>query len=158
MIEQLERTFVPMSEVPPQETVTADQQPAPIPPAESNGVAAETPETGYESRQRHARAGRKGALRVHELIREGRLYEQERGLKRGRQRLRQLLELGKRYEQEHGLRPGTAKKSAGRLSGAKRGELLATLLECLVRIAKPSFRAELLRLVEGLSKEEGRAA
>ena len=148
MIEQLEWTFVPMSEVPPDETA-----------AEPNGVAAEAPATGDESRQRHSQAGRKGALRVHELIREGRLYEQERGLKRGRQRLRQLLELGKRYEQEHGLRPRTAKKSAGRLSAAKRGELLATLLECLVRIAKPSFRAELLRLVEGLSKEEsGRAA
>jgi len=143
-----------MSEVPPHVTVAADHQPAPIPQVEANGVAAEAPGTGDESRQRHARAGRKGALRVHELIREGRLYEQERGLKRGRQRLRQLLELGKRYEQEHGLRPGAAKKSVGRLSGAKRGELLATLLECLVRIAKPSFRAELLRLVEELSKDE----
>ncbi len=153
MIEQQERTFVPLSEVPPQESVIVDRHPEAIPPVESNGAAAEAPGTGEESRRR-ARAGRKGALRVHELIREGRLYEQERGLKRGRQRLRQLLELGKRYEQEHGLRPEAAKKPFGRLSGAKRDELLATLLECLVHIAKPSFRPELLRLVEGLSKEE----
>jgi hypothetical protein len=40
-----------------------------------------------------------------------------------------------------------------------REELLATLLECLVRIAKPSFRAELQRLAEALAKEEkGHAA
>lgn len=157
MIEQKERTFVPMSEVPPQESIIVDHQPEAIPPVESNGAAVEAPGTGEESRR--SRAGRKGALRVHELIREGRLYEQERGLKRGRQRLLQLLELGKRYEQEHGLRPEAEKKPFGRLSGAKRDELLATLLECLVRIAKPSFRSDLLRLVESLSKEEaGRVA
>jgi len=37
--------------------------------------------------------------------------------------------------------------------------LLATLLECLLRIAKPSFRAELARLVETLGQESnGHAA
>jgi hypothetical protein len=108
---------------------------------------------------RHARAGRKGARRVHQLIQEGRLYEQEHGLKRGRQRLRQLIELGKLYEQEHGLRPEPRKKGSERLSRVGRQELLATLLECLVRIAKPSFREELQRLAESLSREEkGHAA
>ena len=52
-----------------------------------------------------AEAGRKGGRHVHQLIQEGKLYEQEHGLKSGRQRLRQLLELGKLYEEEHGLRP-----------------------------------------------------
>src|SRR5438132_675640 len=32
---------------------------------------------------RHVEAGRKGARRVHQLIQEGKLYEQEHGLKRG---------------------------------------------------------------------------
>src|SRR3954451_1688737 len=51
----------------------------------------------------HAEAGRKGARRIHQLIQEGKLYEQEHGFKRGRQRLRQLIEEGKLYEEEHGL-------------------------------------------------------
>ena len=117
-------------------------------PAESNGAA------GPENR--HVQAGRKGARRVHELIREGRLYEQERGLKRGRQRLRQLIELGKRYEEEHSLRPARPKKR-GRLSRLGREELLTTLFGCLVRIARPSFRAELQRLTEALREEPGAA-
>ncbi len=41
MIEQQERTLVPMSEVPQQETVIVDRQPETIPPVESNGAAAE---------------------------------------------------------------------------------------------------------------------
>src|SRR4051794_33773132 len=45
----------------------------------------------------HADAGRKGAQRIHQLIQQGRQYEQEHGLKRGRQRLRQLIEEGKLY-------------------------------------------------------------
>jgi hypothetical protein len=116
-------------------------------------VAAE----GAEARRWHAEAGRKGARRVHELIQEGKLYEQEHGLKRGRQRLRQLLELGKLYEQEHGLRP--RKKRGPRLSRLKREELLTKFLQCLLRIARPSFRAELVRLVEALQEEpEGHVA
>src|SRR5947209_6688165 len=91
----------------------------------------------------HADAGRKGAQRVHQLIQEGKLYEQEHGLKSGRQRLRQLIELGKLYEKEHGLRPEPEKKRGERLSRGEREELLATFLQCLLRIAKPSFRAEL---------------
>jgi hypothetical protein len=103
-------------------------------------------------------AGRKGGRRVHELIREGRLYEKEHGLESGRQRLRQLIELGKAYEVAHGLRPAR-KKRGERLSRLGREELLATFLRCLLRIAKPSFRSELVRLVEALSREDsGHAA
>jgi len=87
---------------------------------------------------------------VHQLIQEGKLYEKEHGLKKGRQRLRQLLELGKRYEQEHGLRPARLKKRPERLSRMGRQELMETFLQCLLRIAKPSLRAELGRLIEAL--------
>jgi hypothetical protein len=103
---------------------------------------------------RHAEAGRKGAHRVQQLIREGKLYEQEHGLKSGRQRLRQLIELGKLYEQEHGSRPELQNKRPERLSRMSREELLTTFLQCLQRLAKPSFRKELLRLAEALQKDE----
>ncbi len=107
----------------------------------------------------HAEAGRKGAHRIHQLIEAGRRYEAERGLKSGRQRLRQLIELGKLYEQEHGLHPVVRKSRGKRLSRMEREETLATLLNCLVRIAKPSFRPELQRLAEVLKvKDNGRAA
>src|SRR5262249_37874402 len=107
----------------------------------------------------HAEAGRKGAHRIHQLIEAGRRYEAEHGLKSGRQRLRQLIELGKLYEQEHGLRPAARKKRGKRLSRMEREETLATLVNCLIRIAKPSFRPELQRLAEVLNvKDNGRAA
>lgn len=106
----------------------------------------------------HADAGRKGAYRVHQLIQEGKLYEKEHGLKSGRQRLRQLIDLGKLYEQEHGLRPGRPKRRE-RVSTVERQELLMTFLHCLVRIAKPSFRAELTRLLDKFdNKPQGTAA
>lgn len=45
------------------------------------------------------------------------------------------------------------------LGRVERKESLAALLGCLLRIAKPSFRAELVRLVDALQEEqEGRAA
>jgi len=94
---------------------------------------------------RHAEAGRKGARRIHELIRQGRLYEQEHGLKSGRQRLRQLIEEGKRYEQEHGLHAG--RRARRRLS---REKLLANLLETLQRIAQPKYRSLLNQCVTAL--------
>ena len=125
---------------------------APSPPVEAEVTIPHT--NGVHDGDRHARAGREGARRVHQLIREGRLYEQEHGLKRGRQRLRQLIEMGKLYEQEHGLRPARPRKRGRRLSRLGRQELLATLLDCLLRIAKPSFRQELVRLVERLQQEE----
>ncbi|HZY85031.1 MAG TPA: hypothetical protein VFE78_09385 [Gemmataceae bacterium] len=144
MSEQQELTFTPAAEV--AGPAVAEHRP------EEVAQVQEVPGAGGALAERwQAEAGRKGARRVHQLIREGRLYEQEHGLKRGRQRLRQLIELGKLYEQEHGLRPAR-KKHADRLSRADRAELLATLLQCLVRLAKPSFRAELLRLAESLSK------
>jgi hypothetical protein len=120
---------------------------------------APAPEAAPESdaHRWHAEAGRKGARRVQQLIAEGRLYEKEHGLKRGRQRLRQLIELGKLYEQEHGLRPGRGKKGQ-RLSRVERDEVLTTLLECLTRLAKPSFRAELARLTAAMQAAEQSSA
>jgi hypothetical protein len=166
MAEQLEQTLPLPGEVASQH-VTPVETPV---DAATNGHVPTEPEAtapaepqhngalnGAGPENRHVQAGRKGARRVHELIREGRLYEQERGLKRGRQRLRQLIELGKLYEQEHGLRPARPRKR-GRLSRLGREELLTTLLGCLVRIARPSFRAELRRLAEALAKEEPGAA
>jgi truncated hemoglobin YjbI len=114
-------------------------------PVEVNGTA--EVEDGQDW---HSEAGRKGAHRVHQLIEKGRLYEQEHGLKSGRQRLRQLLELGKLYEEEHGARPGPEKKRGQRLSRREREELLTTFVECLTRIVKPAYRAELVRLLEKL--------
>ena len=117
-----------------------------------NETAKEVKEAdGMEARDRRAEAGRKGAYRVHQLIREGKLYEQEHGLKRGRQRLRQLIELGKLYEQEHSVRP--IRKNAGRerLSRTDREDILATFLRCLVRLAKPSFRGKLRELSKRLA-------
>jgi hypothetical protein len=98
-------------------------------------------------------AGRKGAHRIHELIESGKRYEQEHGLKSGRQRLRQLIELGKLYEAEHGLQPVAKERTRQRLSKMERNELVTTLLECLVRMVKPSFRPELERLVASLNHE-----
>src|SRR5260370_14975000 len=88
-----------------------------------------------------AEAGRKGARRVHQLIQEGLQYEKEHGLKSGRQRLRQLIELGKVYEKEHGVQAEQPKRRRQRLARMEREQLLTTLLDCLLRIAKPSFRA-----------------
>jgi hypothetical protein len=100
----------------------------------------------------YAEAGRKGARRVHELIRRGRLYEEEHGLKGGRQRLRQLLEEGKLYEQEHGLSPQRRKARGPRVSSE---QLLRRLLEVVLRLAKPRYRPHLLALVRALGDEAG---
>jgi hypothetical protein len=129
---------------PPQNGVATQQA---SPPAES--VAVPVGEE-VEARGRRSEAGRKGAYRVHQFIREGKLYEQEHGLKRGRQRLRQLIELGKLYEAEHGLRSPRTKVHRERLSRTDREDVLATFLRCLVRLAKPSFRAKLVELSKRL--------
>lgn len=139
----------------PRASEVVSPSPAEVVPAE---VQSETLNGEAEGRHWHAEAGRKGAHRIHQLIKEGKLYEQEHGLKSGRQRLRQLIELGKLYEEEHGLRPSPAKKRGERLSKTEREELLATFFQCLLRIAKPSFRAELVRLVEVLQEEKEHAA
>jgi hypothetical protein len=134
---------------------TVNETPA-VPAAEHRPVGANG--THDEPTWRNE-AGRKGAKRVHQLIEAGRRYEEEHGLKSGRQRLRQLIELGKLYEEEHGVRPARKERHRQRLSRAERDEVLATLLECLVKIAKPSFRAELARLAGELSNvEKGQAA
>ena len=129
------------------------------PPAATNGEVHEVNGTTVDAEPAgrwHAEAGRKGAHRVHQLIEAGRRYEQEHGLKRGRQRLRQLIELGKLYEEEHGLRPARTKRQ--RLSRAERQDVVATLLRCLHRIAKPAYRAEIARLVAALDAGPNRAA
>jgi len=132
---------------------TPAEQPTPGPEGTETVPAADMVNgAGAATSRWHAEAGRKGARRLQELIQEGKLYEQEHGLKRGRQRRRQLLEMGKLYEQEHGLRP-VRQKTARRLSGSDRDEVLATLLRCLLRIARPSFRADLVRLIEALGQE-----
>jgi hypothetical protein len=106
----------------------------------------------------HVEAGRKGARRFHELVQRGRLYEQQHGLKSGRQRLRQLVELGKLYEEENGLRPARKRKRTDRLARGEREELIATLLRCLLHIAKPSLRGDLLRLIDAMNEKVGEAA
>jgi hypothetical protein len=133
---------------------------APATVADSTVDHAKTEEiNGAPADRWRTEAGRKGARRVHQLMQEGLLYEKEHGLKSGRQRLRQLIELGKIYEQEHGIQPERPKKHRERLARMEREELLATLLNCLLRIAKPSFRAELERLVAALRPAEaGHAA
>jgi hypothetical protein len=128
-----------------------DQQPA-ARPAE---VPAETAEESVEDAQEgtwHSEAGRKGAHRIHQLIEQGRLYEKEHGLKRGRQRLRQLIQLGKLYENEHGLRPEQPRRSR-RLSRMSKRQALANFLQSVVRLAKPSLRAELQRLLRSIEDQ-----
>jgi hypothetical protein len=90
---------------------------------------------------------------VHQLIREGKLYEREHGLKAGRQRLRQLIQLGKLYEREHGLNGAgpTAPSRPVRMSSER---ALQTLVEALLRVVKPVFRKRLLRVLEALEREE----
>jgi len=103
-------------------------------------------------------AGRKGAKRIHQLIEAGRQYEHEHGLKSGRQRLRQLIELGKLREAERGDPAPVRKRRGTRLSRAERDEVVSTLLRCLIRISKPSFRPELAKLADALSPDVPTAA
>ena len=169
MFDHDETPTTPLSGVETHDTSTnPEDRPEILVPPEDAGSTAETPATpDTESSPNgtaaaaddwHADAGRKGALRVQQLIELGKRYEQEHGLKRGRQRIRQLIELGKLYERDHGLRPRRAGKRGDRLGRGQRKELLNTLFRCLVRIAKPSFRNELSRLAKELQGEEGQAA
>src|SRR5437016_5868172 len=114
MFDYNETAPVPTDEVVAQGRVAAEPQPA--------APESATPAAAAESHGWHADAGRKGARRIHQLIQEGKLYEQEHGLKSGRQRLRQLIELGKLYEREHGLEPGLPKKRGQRLAKMEREE------------------------------------
>ena len=147
--------------IPPTDDRTPPTEPAPVTGGPVNHVPESMPlDEGHDGANGvwRAEAGRKGAKRVHQLIQAGKLYEQEHGLKSGRQRLRQLNELGKLYEAEHGQRPEGKQRRSTRLSRQERDEVVATLLRCLVRIAKPSFRAELGKLAEALSPEKNLAA
>jgi len=147
--------------VPPVDDRTPPTEPAPVAEVPVDHVPETAPEAdGHDEVNGvwRAEAGRKGAKRVHQLIQAGKLYEQEHGLKSGRQRLRQLIELGKLYEAEHGNSPSGKKRRGTRLSREERDEVVATLLKCLVRIAKPSFRTELGKLAEALSPEKNQAA
>ena len=148
--------------VPPVDDRTPPTEPAPATEVPLDHVAEPNPAVadGHDETNGvwRAEAGRKGAKRVHQLIQAGKLYEQEHGLKSGRQRLRQLIELGKRYEAEHGNTPAGKKRRGTRLSRQERDEVVATLLRCLVKIAKPSFRAELGKVAEALSPEKAQAA
>jgi len=133
--------------------------PSPDTEATEEVTALRSDEQGVDTRRRRSEAGRKGGHRVHELLEAGRRYEQEHGLKSGRQRLRQLIELGKLYEQEHGLRPRSSRTRPVRMSRIQRNELLSTLVQCLLRIARPSYRAELMRLLGTLQDaDSGHAA
>ena len=136
MTEHLEQTTA--------DVVAAVSQAAPV----VNGV----PEHSNGAPSRYAVAGRKGAERIHQLIERGRLYEQEHDLKRGRQRLRQLIEEGKLYEQEHGL---SASRRRKRGVSASPEQVVRRLLDTLVRVAKPAYRAELLKLVQLLDAKAG---
>jgi len=147
-----DRELFPETDTPAVQPVLPVESVAESAPAvEANGTAHEPPSWRNE-------AGRKGARRIHQLIEAGKRYEEERGLKSGRQRLRQLIELGKLYEQEKGAAPAGKVRKGGRLSRAERDELLATLLDCLIRIARPSFRPELNKLSQALAPEKGKAA
>ena len=151
-----DRAMVPTNETVPQvdvpePTVDANEE-TPAPEAHAN-----VPHEGVNGAWRTA-AGRKGANRVHQLIEAGKRYEEEHGLKSGRQRLRQLIELGKLYEEEHGTRPAMKERKRRRLSKMERDEVIATLLRCLTRMVKPSFRPELERLATALNGESTQAA
>jgi len=105
-----------------------------------------------EASRWHKEAGRKGAQRIHQLIRQGKLYEEEHGLKRGRQRLRQLIEEGKIYEQEHGLQgPETGRRA--RSPRVKSDQVLLTFVHSLLRLAKPSVRARIAKMLQALESE-----
>jgi hypothetical protein len=126
--------------------VQTDMTP-PAPEAVPETPPAAAPDTNGAPASRYAVAGRKGAERIHQLIERGKLYEKEDDLKRGRQRLRQLIEEGKLYEQEHGLSTIRRRK---RGVPASPQQVVRRLLDTLVRVAKPAYRAELLKLVQAL--------
>ena len=99
-------------------------------------------------------AGRKGALRIHQLIENGRRYEEEHGLKSGRQRLRQLIEEGKLYEKEHGLNPERRRARGVRPKRLSSEQQVMSFLQAVLRLAKPRFRSEVARLIQILESEK----
>jgi hypothetical protein len=128
-----------------------EQHPEPAGQVVEPVLSAES-ETAAGPENRFAEAGRKGAERIHQLIRHGKLYEQEHGLTSGRQRLRQLIEEGKLYEQEHGLRLGKRRLRADPSRRLKTDQVLTNLLRTLQRMVKPAYRARLAALLEALEE------
>jgi hypothetical protein len=106
-----------------------------------------------EMLNRHAEAGRKGARRIHELIQQGRLYEREHGLKPGRQRLRQLIQEGRLYEREHGAKDGAQGRPDRHRPRISSEQLLNTLFETLLRLAKPAYRSRIVGMIQALEAD-----
>src|SRR5262249_26422007 len=103
-LQELERGGLAEGQTPATSAVEPGVNEAPPPVDQPEALVADN----AKGSNRYAEAGCMGAQRVHQLIREGRLYEREHGLKPGRQRLRQLIQQGKLYEREHDLnRAGT---------------------------------------------------
>jgi hypothetical protein len=130
----------PITDTPAEAVVAAAPQTADVSPEVVAPEAAAEPKVVDAVR---SAAGRAGALRVQELVRLGREYEREHGLKAGRQRRRQLIALGRRYEVEHGL---AAPKSRKR----KRGDAWTEFLAALARVVKPAHRPAVEQLVAAL--------
>ena len=82
---------------------------------------------------------------MQELVKLGREYEREHGLKAGRQRRRQLIQLGRRYEVEHGLRAPKPRRR-------KKGDAWTEFLTALARVIKPAHRPAVERLVAALQQ------
>jgi hypothetical protein len=73
-------------------------------------------------------------------------------LKRGRQRLRQLIQEGKLYEQEHGMR--TARRASADSPRMGSDQLLRSLFHLLQRLVKPSYRVKLAQMLQSLEPTE----
>lgn len=139
------------AEIPDVEAVNPTEKNGETPPA----AALEANEAAVLSRW-HVEAGRKGAQRIHQLIRAGRLYEQEHGLKPGRQRLRQLIQEGKLYEGEHGLSRREARSERG--PKLNQEQSLKLFFQLLTRLVKPAYRDRLLEVLRGLENDPPKKA
>lgn len=132
----------------------APQQEAPAEPAVETTLSSERNGSYEEVGTWRVEAGRKGAQRIHQLIEQGKLYEQEHGLKRGRQRLRQLIEEGKLYEKEHGLTQERRRSRGNRPKRLSSEQQLMSFLQSVLRLAKPRFRSQVARLIQILESEK----
>jgi len=141
-------------------TNVSTEQLEPSPPVEPTDSAAVRNGTQVEpaldgaNANRYAEAGRKGAQRIHQLIQEGKLYEQEHGLKSGRQRIRQLIEQGKLYEKEHGLRLGSRKHARERLPRVSSEQIILDFCQSLLRLVKPQYRGQVVRMIDALRSDD----
>ena len=138
----------------PEKLVTQPEMIAAVPAVDVTPTNSEGNGSHEEVGAWRAEAGRKGALRIHQLIEQGKLYEQEHGLKSGRQRLRQLIEEGKLYEQEHGLTPQRRRARVNRPKRLSSEQQLMGFLQSVLRLAKPRFRSQVARLIELLETNQ----